>query len=289
MITPTVSPPEDILLPAAPSEHVRRLFTWWTARMIRRSFSAVRIAAGTAAALRALDAGAAPLIVAMNHQTWWDPLLGIHLAAALTPSRRMLAPMEMAQLRKFAIFRRLGVFGLAPDDPRALAAMRAYLAREFARGPAKSLWITPQGEFVDVRTPVRIRPGVAAVAAATRGAGLVCIALEITHWLDRRPEVLIRIARVAPPQGDATIAAWTRTLTTAMRANAAALALLVQSRDPAAFEIITSGRAARVNPLYDAWLWVRGKPRTLDATPRPSRAARRLRAADEKPAAQVRA
>lgn len=266
----------EVLWPAAVSPRVRGAFSWWIGKMLRGSFHAVRVARGTGEALTRHDVRAGgpaprPLIVAMNHQSWWDPLVGMYLWRRLLPGRSLLGPMELRQLRTFAFMRRVALFGLDPDHPAALEQMLGYVGASFAREPTTVFWLTPQGAFADVRAPVRVRPGAAAVAArlgGLSGAGVDVVSVAVEYWfgLEKRPEVLVRCHPIVCDRG--TTIGWTRALNEGMGANAAALAGLVMARDGGAFEPLLGGGGARINPLYDLWLRVRGRSGAVRATRR---------------------
>lgn len=261
-----------LIVPARRSRMVHRAFCWWVRRMVRKQFNAVRIAAGTADVLRSLDHEATPAIVLMNHSSWWDPLVGLHLGVSLHPSRPQLAPMEAQQLAKFAFFRKLGVFGLDPDSPTSLRAMLAYVTEQFEREPRTALWLTPQGTFSDVRAEVRLRPGAAALAAhvstPSQPVHAVCVAVELAFWTEQKPEMFVRIAECPAPADAGSTTAWQRTMTAAMNDNAGALAELVIARDPAAFDMLGHASGTVVNPLFDSVQRLRGKDTRIDATDR---------------------
>lgn len=264
----------SLIWPAAPSKNVGRFFHWLMPRMFQRSFNAVRMARGTESVLTSLDSYAGPVIVVMNHQSWWDPVVAMFINHRLTPTRQLLGPMELSQLRKFAILRKLGVFGIEPDHPQSQPAMIEYLAKEFALNPKLSFWVTPQGQFADARDAIRIRPGVASVAARHSQVRVVSLAVEMAFWLDKRPEVLCRACEVSAPEVVSTTG-WTRAIGSAMQSNADALAELVRARDESAFTIITASKSGTVNPLYDLWLRLRGVSGRVVATDRDAARARR--------------
>ena len=54
-----------------------------------------------------------PLIIVLNHPSWWDPLVGLVLAE-LFPDRAHYAPMDANALGRYRIFERLGMFGVEP-------------------------------------------------------------------------------------------------------------------------------------------------------------------------------
>lgn len=258
----TLAPSSSASVPLAGAYSARfvRLFTWYVRRLFAKKFHTVRLARGSAAVLRELDSHEGPALVALSHSSWWDPLLAL-LLGSLCPSRSGCAPMDVAMLRKFAFFRRLGIFGVDPDDPRGLPGMTAYVLERFASERKGTLWITPQGKFTDVRETVVLRPGAAAIASrAGPTLRAVVIAIEYGFWVDQKPEVFVRCASVC---GDfTTTTQWHRALEVAMQANAAELAALVRAREPKAFEPLLRA-ATGGNPFMKAWLKLRGKDAEL--------------------------
>lgn len=269
----------ELLIPAKRSPWVSRGFLWWVRKMFRKQFFAIRSAADTQGVLESLESHRGPAIVVMNHSSWWDPLIGLTLMQLLAPSRLVLGPMEAAQLKKFQVFRKLGVFGIDPDSPESLDPMVRYVRGEFEREPRTVFVVTPQGAFADVRSPIRLRPGTATLAARLSETHpdlpVVCIAVEMGFWIDQRPEIFVRFERCRSEHTSTT--GWLRAMTRTMEDNAAALAAAVTARDPAAFEILLGGEAAKINPLYDLWQRVRGKSTRIEATARTP--ARRAQAA----------
>lgn len=237
--------------------HVRSLY--------RKRFHAVRMVSETMSTLRDAGADERPLILAMNHSSWWDPLVPLLLHEKFLPGRTPLAPMDRAQLEKFGFFRRLGVFGVDPDDPASLEVMGEYVGEFLRRAERAAFFVTPQGRFADPRTPIRLRPGVAAIAAAAVREGLspnvICLAIEYGFWIDQKPEVFLRV-EACPGAHDSTTG-WQRAITGAMQRNSDQLAGAVMARDPAVFTVL-SGGDSRVNPLYDLFLRLRGKSASLD-------------------------
>ena len=64
-------------------------------RYMGRNFHAVRLALCT----RPADLPDGPLVVVLNHPSWWDPLMGMVLSDLL-PDRRHYAPIEAAALAR---------------------------------------------------------------------------------------------------------------------------------------------------------------------------------------------
>lgn len=248
-------------IPASYSSRFTHYFNKYVRRMFRKGFHAVRILPENAGALAALNAHRGPVLVLLSHTSWWDPLVSLALHMHDTPAREPMAPMDASQLRKFGIFKKIGIFGLDPDEPKSLEAMGAYVADRFSKNPMCTLWITPQGRFTDVRMPIEIRPGGAAMAAKTPGIRVLAIAIEYGFWTDQKPEVFLSWKPVHPPQGrEGSTAAWHRAILESMTENNRLLAEAVKSRDPAKFlPLFDSGSAAATNWWYDLWLRLRGR------------------------------
>lgn len=242
-------------------------FGWYAERLFRGRFHSVRLAPGSAEALVGVAACPGPALVAMNHASWWDPMVAVLLWRRFFPRRSNLSPMEAAQLRRFGFMRRLGIFGIDPDDPASLQAMGTHVARRLRELPRPVVILTPQGRFVDARLPVEPRPGAAALLSANAGMRAWSVAIEYGFWSDAKPEVFVRAVPVTTPE-DVRVTGWQRALRDAMQANQCALTQAVQARDPAAFEVLVGATAARVHPVYDAWLSASGRGRGIDLSGR---------------------
>lgn len=255
------------------NERFRNFFAWYSARLIRKNFSAVRLTPGSFDAAEQADRSTAPLLMVMNHSSWWDPLLALVLGARLMPHRRGIAPMDLEQLRKFSFFRRIGIFGIDPDDPRSIDVLTDYAQRYIRSGShaRPSIIVTPQGVFTDVREPIVLRPGAAAILARLlRSPGLTApavLALNVEYgfWQDKRPEVFVRLAFTrleAPPEGASetrTILRLNRALSDLLQSGADDLASAVRSRDPARFRLLFDRAGPAVNPAFDALSRLRGQ------------------------------
>lgn len=252
-------------IPPRESARFRAWFEGWCrGRMIGKKFCALRVERAGVGLLRSVAGIDGPLIVAANHVGWWDPLTMLTLHEALLSGRSMRAPMDAEQLERFGLFRRLGVFGIDPDDPASLEKMREEMAAYFARADRPTLWITPQGRFADVREPIVVRPGVSRLAASTPGARVVAVSVEYCFWTDPKPEILVAAREVVADRGSTT--GWHRAIASAMADGAAELARLAVARDADAFEPVVSKEGRQGGFWYDLWLKVRGRGGGIAAT-----------------------
>lgn len=259
---------EAAFIPAEASPAFVRFFGWWTReKMIAKRFFAVRLARGSRRSLEAVADHPGPVVLVVNHVSWWDPLIMLCVHRLFWPDRTLRAPMDAAQLRRFGLFKKLGTFGVDPDNAESLRVMSSYIADYFADDPRPTLLINPQGRFVDVRAEVEPRPGAARIAASAENVRCVALAMEYQFWLDQRPELLLRAEPVEPEKASTT--GWHRAIRDTMNRNAAALAELAIAREPAGFECLVGGDAAQINPFYDLWLRLRGKGGSIDDRSRP--------------------
>ena len=237
-------------------------FGWYAGRQLAGRFHAVRLARGSVAELAALRETDGPALVALSHASWWDPMVAVWLHRRFFPNRGNVTPMDARELARFRFLTRLGIFGIDPDDPASLPAMVRHVEARLSSMPRGTFVVTPQGRFTDVREPVALRPGAASVLAGVRGMQAWCVAVEYAFWVDARPEIFIRVQRVPAP-AESRRAAWQVALQSAMQDNADALAHAVRSRQAERFDGVLGGEA-RVHPVYDLWLRVRGRSRGIE-------------------------
>ncbi len=246
------------IAPARASPWFLRFFGGYTCRLLRKNFTAVRLEREGDAVLRSAADHDGPLILAFNHPSWWDPIVGVALRHRYLSDRPGLSPIEMAMFERFGFMRRLGMFGIDVDHPEAGRAMVEYVVSCQQRDPDLALFLTPQGEFADVRQPIVVRPGAGAVAAKLENVRVLAVLSEFVLWTDKRPEVLLLVRECARPEHPTT-AGWTRSIRDGMQAGTDQLAALAIARDEAPFLSMLERRGSNVNPAYDLWQRLRGR------------------------------
>jgi len=222
-------------------------FARYVQRYLRRHFHAVRVSRSGAA----FPIDGEPILLVTNHPSWWDPMVGLPLALTLEGYHHYAA-IGADMLMAYPIFGRLGFFGVEATSVRGgidfLRTGEAILA-----GPKRTLWITAQGEFADVRTrPLNFKSGVGHLAARMKRGWVVCVAIEYAFWTERTPEALLRLAE--PIAIDSTVKTtpreWTARLEAVLTENLDTLNLETQARDPAKFTVLLGGRVG-VGGGYD--------------------------------------
>jgi hypothetical protein len=224
-----------------------RFFGMMMARDMARGFHAVRLARP---GLPDLPAGR-PVIVVLNHPSWWDPAFCIVLHSRLFPGRDGYAPIKAAMLERYGFFRRIGLFGVE-DGPRG-AAQFLSTSQAILADPRRVLWVTAQGRFVDPRErPLGLRPGVAHLMARRPDAVALPLAVEYPFWSDKRPEALAAFGTPLDGAVGGDAEAWAVRLDASLTATSDRLAALAQARDPSAFKGVLAGTAG-VGGVYGTW------------------------------------
>jgi 1-acyl-sn-glycerol-3-phosphate acyltransferase len=241
---------------ALPRIRKRRLawFTRYAGWYLRRNFHGVHLLQ-----LSNLEALAGlPLLVCLNHPSWWDPLLCLYVSQRYFPERYHAAPIAAEGLAKYKFFEQLGFFGVPSERHqrgfRFLQVGEAVLSR-----PEGALWVTPQGAFTDVRRPTRLEPGVGHLAARLNNFAFLPITLEYCFWNERLPEAFICLGSALLAHGrNYSASEWNARFTYSLQKTAAYLAGKVQLRDSRVFEPVLQGRAG-VGGVYDLWRHAKAK------------------------------
>jgi 1-acyl-sn-glycerol-3-phosphate acyltransferase len=202
-----------------------------------------------------------PLIVVMNHPSWWDPLIGAVLVGLL-PERTHFAPMEARALRRYNLFDKLGFYGVEQGTARGgIAFLRTTLS--IVSQANSTVWIAAQGEFTDVRArPLRLRPGIGHVVARMREGSIVPLALEYVFWKERFPEALARFGEPITIESSPHMCArhWLERICLGLETTQDALKADAVSRNPGLFETLLEGKVG-IGGIYDrwrrCWAWMR--------------------------------
>jgi len=195
-----------------------------------------------------------PLIVYANHSSWWDPLVGLLLAERYFPEHTFYAPVDAEAVKKYRFFETLGFFGIEQQTSRGAADFLS-TAQAILSARGGSLWVTPEGRFVDPRADdAGFEPGLAHLASRLERGRIVPLALEYPFWEDRLPEALIRAGEPIEVEafGHLEKPGWQELLTLSLRETQRELAELAVSRQHEQFETMLRGGVG-VGGSYDLW------------------------------------
>ena len=229
-------------------------FRHYAIRFVRKQFHAVRLSAsGGSFPPNSTE----PLLVVLNHPSWWDPMIGIVLSS-LCRERDHFAAIDAAAVKQYAFFRRLGFVGVNPGSVMG-AATFLRVGTSILAHPNRVFWVTAQGRFSDVRErPLALQPGVGHLAARLTRGIVLPVALEYTFWNERTSEALIRVGETLRVQDHIGLSGkdWLALIETHLTRNLDVLNVEAMTRDPAKFTVLLSGRAGVGGP-YDWWRRIR--------------------------------
>lgn len=247
-----------------PSRYWIHGFRWYGLRYISKQFHAVRLC--KAGPFPKVDPKR-PIIIYLNHPSWWDPMIGMVAWDRCFQDRTVYTPIDSEALEKYRFFKKLGFFGVEAGSSRGA---RQFLrsAKEILQPDRHSiLMVTPQGRMVDVREcPLGFLPGLAALIARMPGVTLVPMAVEYSFWDERRPEALIQFGNPFETESiqnsDQSLKQVSRLLEDRLGSVMETLQRCSVRRDPKCFETLLHGSSG-VSFVYDTWrrfrAWLRGE------------------------------
>lgn len=256
-----VSPPR-VALPAHRTGAVLRFFDRYVPRYVGRRFHRVHLWDDADALAVPRDR---PLVFAMSHASWWDVLIGYHLARQVL-GIESYAPMDEAQLRRYRILRRLGLYSV---DRASRAGVRDFLGYSAALlRPGRAVWMTPQGAITSSRRrPVRFQPGIGHLVRRVPGTAVVTVAVAYEFLEEPRAEVFVKLGRPRLFEASLTPAIITYWLERALEGELDAVERALTRRDLSAFRVVLEG-ATSTSFVYDR---VRAVRRVLTGRPDPAR------------------
>lgn len=143
-------------------QRILKVFRWFVRGYVRRHFHAMATNNDALKEMKLEPDDA--LVVYANHPSWWDPLSALLLADRTFPEYRLFAPIDAIALAKYPMFGRLGFFGVNQLSRRG-AADFLRISHDILSQPKSSIWLTPQGRFVDPReTEAELSSGLAHLA-----------------------------------------------------------------------------------------------------------------------------
>ncbi len=238
--------------PARPekNELVYRLFSRYNEWYLRRHFHAVRLFREHEPPRSPGD----PIVFYLNHPSWWDPLICLHLVHRYWPDHDHYSPIDRAQLDRHGFLKKIGLFGIDPDSPQGARRFLTTCDR-LLRTERTALWITPQGRFASARErPLNFRPGLGHLLSRRNTGTAVPVALHYAFWTDRHPEALVGFGDPVPVPDHSELdpPAWTDHLEERLESVLDPLLEADCRRDESAFRTIKSGSSG-VGGIYGLW------------------------------------
>ncbi len=193
-----------------------------------------------------------PVVVYLNHPSWWDPMIALLLAQQFYPTRRHYAPIDAVGIGQYRFLQKIGFFPIDVASRRAgIQFLR--IAESILGDSNATLWITPQGTFSDVRVrPLALRPGLAHLAHRLGQLTLVPLALEYPYWNQKLPLALAAFGRAisTQTQPQSQVQQWRHLLAAELEGMQNTLAEAAIRRNPEEFSLVLRGRTG-IGGMYD--------------------------------------
>ena len=178
------------MLKAKKSFTFRKIFTLYNRNLVRRRFSALRVSGLNE--LQNKTVSDAPLLIYANHSSWWDGLVAFEISRRAALDAYVM--MEEKHLKKLFLFRRLGAFSVARENPRGAVESIRYAAEILTEKRERALWIFPQGEIApqDAR-PIFFYNGLSRIIEKLPRARIVPVAMRFEFTGEYKPEIFVKI------------------------------------------------------------------------------------------------
>lgn len=236
-------------------------FCWYSRGLVRKQFQSMGFS-GTENLTSIPDHHST--IVFANHPSWWDPIVAMMCQTHYMGRRTLFAPIDADQLENYAVLKKMGFYGVRLQS---FAGAQQFLetSRELLKRPTTSIWITPEGQFCDVRDHQQsLQPGLAHLVSKIRHTTVIPLALEYCFWDDSRPHIFGNFGEPINCEEHRfeDKSECNDYLTRSLRAAQSGLAASVIARDPQAFHYLIASHAKRLS-WYDfarKWAaWLKGR------------------------------
>lgn len=151
-----------------------------------------------------------PVVLAANHESWWDGLLLRDVQKAIRPSAPFRAVMPEPELRGHPLLRLMGGVGFVPGSVDSGRRLLAALGHLRTREPDAVLTYFPQGTFRPGSPfPLGFRAGVVRIVEALAPATLIPVGIRILPGSSHRAEAFVSVGSpvAAPGPGSVRLAA----------------------------------------------------------------------------------
>ena len=175
--------------PASVRTLLYRWFSWWVNGYLEKHFHAVRLSRGT----RPNVPPDLPLIVVLNHPSWWDPLIGRRACRAV-PGTYPLRSDGCKGPRAVQSLRQAGLLRCRTGNPaRGHRLSSRNDGDPFCPAAFRSVDHRPGRVHRSARPAyARLRPAIGHIARRLDQGLILTLALEYPFWEERLPEALAR-------------------------------------------------------------------------------------------------
>lgn len=180
------------MLKAKKSEWFECVFRAYNRNLLRRRFGALHFRGGAN-----LRPDPRPTIVVANHTSWWDGLVCFEIFKSVGADGYVF--MEEKNLRRYAVFRRLGAFSIDRGHPRSAFESFEYAAELAREKSDRSFLIFPQGKIVpDTLRPIAFESGIRRVIDRLLPCRVVPLALAYKFRGEFKPVIFATAGATVP-------------------------------------------------------------------------------------------
>jgi 1-acyl-sn-glycerol-3-phosphate acyltransferase len=178
------------MIPARKQVPAEWLFTRYLKYLYRKHFRALRLLGE----IPRCDPNV-PVLIAPNHNTWWDGFFVYTLNEELL-RRRLYMMMLAEQLTRYRFFSRLGAYGIRPGSRDSVLQGITYTA-DLLRQSKSAVCIFPQGELTAFGTELNFQRGLEWILKRYKGqVDLIPLAMRCEFLQDRQAEVFFLFDQV---------------------------------------------------------------------------------------------
>jgi len=179
------------MIKAKKNKYFNKLFRWYIKRLFRKHYFRIHLAGSDNLTL---DTGNKPTIFYANHNNWWDGFTAYYLSNIFLKMDDYLM-MDIEQMKKYSMFKYVGVFSVDRSNPREAISTVDYAA-ELLKNTNRCMWIFPEGEMhVQDHEPIKFYSGITKITEKIGNVNLQPVAFRYEFIDEQRPEIFIKIGK----------------------------------------------------------------------------------------------
>ena len=169
------------------------VFKTYLMRLFRKNFTSMHIL-GSIPDLPADQ----PLIILPNHSSWWDGFFVYHLNSVYF-ERPLYLMMLQEQLNNYPFFRRIGAYGINPENPDAVRKSISYTTRVINQPAIRcaAVCIFPQGELISwYQQPLIFKKGIdVIIRRIQKPTAVLQLIIRIEFLEEQFPQVFFQFGK----------------------------------------------------------------------------------------------
>jgi len=195
-----------------------------------------------------------PILALCNHASWWDAMLAMYLSRYVL-KKKYYGVMAEEELRRYGIFRLVGVYSVARGSAREAKTFLEYTER-LLKNQSAILWLYPQGDIISAeQTDLVFKSGFVHVASRLGRVHLLKMTASYDFWNESKPELvidLLPLETVSGLHGASALAELRARVASEMSLSLERLRRIVRNRRSDELTPLLTAEAG-THPVYDAY------------------------------------